>query len=100
MHTICVASRSSIRPPANAIGAQAQAEPRTRLIFDDPEAMGHAAAHGLGVALIPMPHAVPLLAAGKLVRVLPGWYAELGTINLYYPNKKLLPPPAGGGPAP
>jgi DNA-binding transcriptional LysR family regulator len=76
----------------NAIGEQAQAEPRTRLIFDDPEAMAHAATQGLGVALIPMPHAAPFLADGRLARLLPGWYAEFGTMNLYYPNKKLLPP--------
>ena len=76
----------------NAIGEQAQAEPRTRLIFDDPEAMAHAAMQGLGVALVPVPHAARWLASGDLVRLLPGWYAELGTINLYYPNKKLLPP--------
>jgi DNA-binding transcriptional LysR family regulator len=25
------------------------------------------------------------------VRLLPGWYAEMGPIYLYYPNKKLLP---------
>lgn len=76
----------------NAIGEQAQAEPKTRLIFDDPEAIAQAAMQGLGVALIPVPHAAPGLAAGALVRLLPGWYAELGAINLYYPNKKLLPP--------
>lgn len=76
----------------NAMGEQAQAEPRTRLIFDDPEAMAHAAMQGLGVALIPLPHAAPLLADGRLTRLLPGWYAEFGTLSLYYPNKKLLPP--------
>ena len=31
------------------------------------------------------------LASGDLVRLLPRWYCELGTINLYFPNKKLLP---------
>ena len=26
------------------------------------------------------------------MRLLPGWFAELGAISLYYPSKKLLPP--------
>lgn len=75
----------------NAAGEQAQAEPRTRLIFDDPEAMAHAAMRGLGVALVPMPHAARWLASGELMRLLPGWYSELGSINLYFSNRKLLP---------
>jgi len=46
---------------------------------------------GLGVALLPMPFAVPWLQSGALARVLPGWSAEAGPISLYYPAKKLLP---------
>jgi DNA-binding transcriptional LysR family regulator len=75
----------------NQIGEEAQAEYRTRLIFDDPEAMAHAAMQGLGVALLPMPHAARWFIKGDLVRLLPGWYADLGPICLYYPNKTLLP---------
>jgi DNA-binding transcriptional LysR family regulator len=75
----------------NAIGEQARAEFRARLIFDDPEAIAHAAMLGHGVALVPMPHAARWLASGDLVRLLPGWYADLGPICLYYPNRKLLP---------
>ncbi|CAM2155247.1 Transcriptional regulator, LysR family [Pararobbsia alpina] len=76
----------------NAIGERADAQLRTRMIFDDPEAMAAAAVRDLGVALLPMPHAEPLLRKCCLVRLLPGWFASLGTISLYYPNKKLLPP--------
>ena len=76
----------------NQIGEQALAEPRTRLIFDDPEAMAHAAMQGLGVALLPMPHAAPWLESGALVRLLPGWCADNGPLALYYPNRKLLAP--------
>ena len=75
-----------------SIGKEALAEPRTRLIFDDPEAMAHAAMQGLGVALLPMPHAAPWLERGALVRLLPGWCADNGPLALYYPNRKLLPP--------
>ena len=76
----------------NQIGEQALAEMRTRVILDDPEAMAHAAMSGLGIALLPMPHAAPWLESGALVRLLPGWYADNGPIVLYYPNRKLLPP--------
>ncbi|WP_454725720.1 MULTISPECIES: LysR family transcriptional regulator [Cupriavidus] len=76
----------------NQIGEEAPATGRTRVIFDDPEAMAHAAMLGLGVAVLPMQHAARWLESGALVRLLPGWYAEHGPVSLYYPNKKLLPP--------
>jgi len=75
----------------NHVGEQYQAECRTRMIFDDPEAIAHAAMHGQGVAFLPMPHAAPWLASGALMRLLPAWYADQGPISIYYPNKKLLP---------
>lgn len=76
----------------NQAGDEALAEPRTRLILDDPEAMAYAAMQGLGVAMLPMPHAVPWLETGALVRLLPGWYADNGPQVLYYSNRRLLPP--------
>ncbi|WP_175945442.1 LysR family transcriptional regulator [Caballeronia sp. BCC1704] len=76
----------------NAVGEQCLVRHRTRLIFDDPEAMAAAAMQGLGIALIPMPHAARWIQQGSLIRLLPGWFAELGAISLYYPSKKLLPP--------
>ncbi|MFM0492527.1 LysR family transcriptional regulator [Paraburkholderia caledonica] len=75
----------------NQVGEQAEAECRPRMIFDDPEAMAHAAMLGHGVAFLPMPHAARWLASGALVRLLPGWYADHGPISIYYSNKKLLP---------
>lgn len=75
----------------NKAGDEGTAEMRPRVIFDDPEAMVQAAAIGLGVALLPMPFALPGLQSGSLVRLLPGWYAEAGPTSLYYPSKKLLP---------
>jgi DNA-binding transcriptional LysR family regulator len=59
--------------------------------FDDPEAMAQAACMGLGVALLPGPHAAPLLESGQLVRLLPDWHAEVGPLSIYYSSKKLLP---------
>lgn len=75
----------------NQLGEQCQVECRTRMIFDDPDAIAHAAILGYGVAFLPMPHAFRWLSSGALVRLLPAWYAEQSPISLYYPNKTLLP---------
>jgi DNA-binding transcriptional LysR family regulator len=72
-------------------GRSAAAELRPVAILDDPEAMARAAASGLGLALLPAPHAGPLLASGELVRILPDWYAEAGPLFVYYSSRKLLP---------
>ncbi|CAM3848931.1 HTH lysR-type domain-containing protein [Bordetella tumulicola] len=75
----------------NAAGDTAIADLQPRIIFDDPDAICQAALMGLGVALLPMPFAVPWLQTGALLRVLPGWSADVGPVSLYYPAKKLLP---------
>jgi DNA-binding transcriptional LysR family regulator len=75
----------------NDAGEEAVADVRPVAVFDDPEAIGRAAASGLGVALLPMPHALPLLASGELVRILPGWYTETRPLSVYYSSRKLLP---------
>jgi DNA-binding transcriptional LysR family regulator len=72
-------------------GGVAPYECRPVAVLDDPEAMAHAAATGLGIALLPAPHAGPLLADGRLVRILPDWYAETGPLFLYYSSRRLLP---------
>jgi DNA-binding transcriptional LysR family regulator len=72
-------------------GDEALAGGRPRIIFDDPEAMAHAAMRGLGVALLPMPHAARWLKSGALIRLLPGWRGDAGPVSVYYPSKKLLP---------
>jgi DNA-binding transcriptional LysR family regulator len=66
--------------------------PRPRAIFNDPEAIAHAALMGLGVAMLPMPFVERGLRSGALVRLLPEWYQDAGAVWLYYPSKKLLPP--------
>jgi len=74
-----------------ADGQEAAAEFRPVAVFDDPEAMARGAASGLGVAVLPAPHARPLLDSGELVRILPDWYADAGPLFLYYSSRKLLP---------
>lgn len=38
-----------------------------------------------------MPHALPHLERGTLVRLLPRWYADAGPICLYFAGQRLLP---------
>ncbi|HEX7864319.1 MAG TPA: LysR family transcriptional regulator [Variovorax sp.] len=66
--------------------------PRPRAIFNDPEAIAHAALMGQGVAMLPMPFVERGLRSGELLRLLPEWYQDAGAVWLYYPSKKLLPP--------
>ena len=65
--------------------------PRPRAVFNDPEAIAEAARLGLGVALLPMPFVAALIARGELVRLLPDWHQEVGSVYLYYPSRRLLP---------
>jgi DNA-binding transcriptional LysR family regulator len=75
----------------NRHGQEMAADPATKLSFDDPEAMTRAALLGLGVALVAMPHALPHLERGSLLRLLPDWHVDVGAISLYFAGKRLLP---------
>lgn len=66
-------------------------EPQPRLWVSDPEALCDAALAGYGVALAGMPHVLPHLDAGRLVRLLPRWWCDAGTIAVYFPSTRLLP---------
>lgn len=72
-------------------GDQATLELPPRVTLNDPEMLCNAAMAGLGIAHVPMPHAVRHLESGALVRVLPQWYTETGVISLYFAAKKLMP---------
>ena len=61
------------------------------MTVNEPEAAARAAEMGLGIALIGMPNAAPYLESGRLVRVLPGWYVDRGSVYLYFPTTKFLP---------
>jgi len=75
----------------NAAGEEVVAGVRPVAVLDDPEALASAAACGLGVAMLPLPHALPLLESGELVRLLPGWHGEARPLCVYYASRKLLP---------
>ena len=62
-----------------------------RMTMSDPAAALEAAEQGLGIAVTSMPNAHSFLANGRLVRVLPEWYADAGALSLYFSAQKLLP---------
>ena len=72
-------------------GEEAAVEMKPRLVMSDPEAMCRCALMGFGVALVGMPHALPHLESGRLVRVLPGWCTPVGRLSIYFASKTLLP---------
>jgi DNA-binding transcriptional LysR family regulator len=72
-------------------GQEVVASVRPVAVLDDPEAIAHAAASGMGICMLPLPHALPLLDSGELVRVLPDWHAETRPLSIYYSSRKLVP---------
>ena len=75
----------------NVDGKEMPARIKETVVFDDPEAMCRAAVLGVGVTLIAVPHALPHLESGALVRLVPNWYADLGPIAIYYATRTLVP---------
>jgi DNA-binding transcriptional LysR family regulator len=61
------------------------------LIVDDVEIMIQAAIDGLGLAFGLEEHVAPLLAIGKLVRVLEDWSPPFPGYFLYYPSRRQQP---------
>ena len=73
-------------------GEEFAPEPRTRLVLNDAQAIADGAALGLGVGLCPLPHALHLLSAGKLTRLLRDWYADVGAISIYFAGGRRMAP--------
>ncbi|MNG87025.1 HTH-type transcriptional regulator DmlR [compost metagenome] len=78
-------------PLRNADNEQRAPSMTIKMTVNEPEAAARAAEMGLGIALISMPNALPYLKSGRLVRVLPGWYVDRGSVHLYFPTTKFLP---------
>ncbi|MBV8660156.1 MAG: LysR family transcriptional regulator [Burkholderiales bacterium] len=68
-----------------------QPDIQPRLMMSDPEAVCQSAVSGLGIALVGVPHALPYLDNGQLIRLLPDWYDDAGSVHIYYPGSRLLP---------
>jgi DNA-binding transcriptional LysR family regulator len=83
--------RVSALPLRNRADEQVAIDMPIRMTLSDPDAACLAAAEGLGVALVATPQALPYLESGALVRVLPDWYVDAGTISIYFAAHKLLP---------
>lgn len=83
--------RVRTRQLRNRSGREVRFNTVPRLAFNDPEAVARAVAMGLGVTLMSMPHAAPMLRTGTIQRVLPTWFWDDGPISMYFPGKKLLP---------
>jgi DNA-binding transcriptional LysR family regulator len=62
-----------------------------RMTLSDPDAACRAAEMGLGIALVSLPHALPYLDKGSLLRVLPNWYVDAGHVSVYFSGHTLLP---------
>jgi DNA-binding transcriptional LysR family regulator len=75
----------------NVAGDEMVVPLKATMAFDDPEAMCRAALLGLGVTLIAVPHALPHLENGRLVRLVPQWYADAGPISIYCASRTLVP---------
>lgn len=75
----------------NPDGQEQVAPVSETIIVNDPAAMREAAIMGIGVTLLAVPDALPALDSGRLVRLLPTWYADAGGISLYYSTRTLLP---------
>lgn len=75
----------------NAAGDEAIAPLPHTLVVNDPAALRQSARVGLGVAMLALPDVIADLEAGRLVRVLPRWWADAGAISLYYASRAHLP---------
>ncbi|WEZ83091.1 LysR family transcriptional regulator [Rhizobium sp. 32-5/1] len=79
------------RQMRNAACEERPTELKETVIFNDPAMMVGAALLGLGVSVLAMPDVLSHLESGRLVRLLPLWYADAGPISIYYANRTLLP---------
>jgi DNA-binding transcriptional LysR family regulator len=75
----------------NAQGQQMAAALSETVVLNEPSAIREAARLGLGVALMAVAEVLSDLEEGRLIRLLPDWYADAGGISVYYASRNLLP---------
>lgn len=75
----------------NARGDEVSASIKADVILNDPGVMTEAAVMGLGVAMLAIPDVLPHLESGALIRLLPHWYVDAGSISIYYSTRMSLP---------
>lgn len=71
----------------DADGREEAALPRETVILSDAAPMRRAALMGMGVALMAVPDVLRDLESGALVRLLPRWHADAGSISLYHAGR-------------
>jgi DNA-binding transcriptional LysR family regulator len=72
-------------------GAQMATSLRQTVVVDDPAAMREAAKLGVGVTMTALADVLPEIERGELLRLLPRWYADAGSISVYHTSKVLMP---------
>jgi DNA-binding transcriptional LysR family regulator len=75
----------------NAAGREMAAALAETVVLNEPSAIREAVRLGLGVALLPVAEVLSDLEEGRLIRLLPDWYADAGGISVYYSSRTLLP---------
>jgi DNA-binding transcriptional LysR family regulator len=75
----------------NGAGQEAGLRMNMLAVLSDPQAVCAAAVMGVGVAVLAMSDVLDDLRQGTLVRLLPDWWVDAGTISLYYPSRAQLP---------
>lgn len=83
--------RIAHRTMRDAAGREMLAALKESIVVNEPGAVREATLLGLGVAMLAVPDALSALEDGRLVRLVPRWYADLGAISLYYASRTLLP---------
>ena len=76
----------------SADGAQARILTTPRMVTDDRIALWRAAAHGVGVAMLPAALVQADVDAGRLVRLLPDWQARVAVVHAVFPSRRGLLP--------
>ncbi|MCR6629239.1 MAG: LysR family transcriptional regulator [Magnetospirillum sp.] len=74
-------------------GVEVTVEVDGPLIVDDQDMMVEAALHGIGLAYAFEQQVAPLVAQGRLVRVLEDWCPYYSGFYLYYPSRRQMPAP-------
>ncbi len=75
----------------NGAGREMTAALAETVVLNEPSAIREAARLGLGVALLALAEVLSDLEDGRLIRLLPDWYADAGGISVYYSSRSLLP---------
>lgn len=71
---------------------RAMAAPMRHVIMlNDPLPIARVALAGLGVGILAVPDVLEHMNDGSLVRLLPDWFVDLGSISLYHATPTLLP---------